>query len=654
MSAIDDTSANWSPRVSNLGLSLMASVPIQTATDALDHVTPHLAGGGEVRHGQRQMAAAVESAAAEHYHLFVQAGTGTGKSLAYLVPALLSGRRTVVATATKALQDQLAQKDLPFLTEHLGMDFTFAVLKGRSNYVCRQRLSEIAGTDTGQTSLDGLAEHARADQLVRIKQWAAETPTGDRAELEFEPSVATWSAVSVGARECPGAARCPSGAVCFAEQARAAASTADLIVVNQHLLALDLALDGTLLPEHDLVVIDEAHQLEDITSSVAGLELTGGRLAAFARLVRGVVANDTLIADIDRAGDALGDAIDAMSDTRLQAPIAEKLRVALNQARDRVERAANALRNVPDNAPGDVGARKQRALQASITLLVDIDLVMNFDSERSVAWIERDSTIHLAPIDISDIMRRSLWSKKIAVLTSATMPNNLSTRLGLAADEHTILDVGSPFDFEHNALLYCAASLPDPRDPGYKAATHRELEALISAAGGRTLALFTSWAAMREAVEYLRPRLPWPLLAQGDLPKSALLDQFSDQHATSLFATMGFWQGIDVPGPSLSLVVIDRLPFPRPDDPLLAARRALIGGDAFSQIDVPRAATLLAQGAGRLIRSATDRGVVAVLDPRLARGRSYRWQIISALPPMPRTREREDAESFLRRIRDGD
>ncbi|MEO5842167.1 MAG: ATP-dependent DNA helicase [Acidimicrobiales bacterium] len=632
----------------------MASVPIQAATDALNHVTPFLAGGGEVRHGQRQMAAAVESAAADHHHLFVQAGTGTGKSLAYLVPALLSGRRTVVATATKALQDQLAQKDLPFLTEHLGMEFTFAVLKGRSNYVCRQRLTEIAGADTGQASLDGLAEHARADQLVRIKQWASETVTGDRAELEFEPSAATWSAVSVGARECPGAARCPSGAVCFAEAARAAASTADLVVVNQHLLALDLALDGTLLPEHDLVVIDEAHQLEDITSSVAGLELTGGSVAAFARLVRYVVANETLIADIDRAGDALGDAIDAMSDTRLQAPLADKLGVALNQARDRVERASNALRNVPDNAPGDVGARKQRALQASITLLVDIDMVMNFDSEKSVAWIERDSTIHLAPIDISDIMRRSLWSKKIAILTSATMPNNLSTRLGLAADEHTILDVGSPFDFEHNALLYCAASLPDPRDPGYKPATHRELEALISAAGGRTLALFTSWAAMREAVEYLRPRLPWPLLAQGELPKSALLEQFSDQHATSLFATMGFWQGIDVPGPSLSLVVIDRLPFPRPDDPLLAARRALIGADAFSQIDVPRAATLLAQGAGRLIRSATDRGVVAVLDPRLARGRSYRWQIIAALPPMPRTREREDAESFLRRIRDGD
>ena len=630
----------------------MAAAPIETATDTLAHVTSQLAGGGEVRYGQRQMAAAVESAAADHHHLFVQAGTGTGKSLAYLVPALLSHRRTVVATATKALQDQLAQKDLPFLTEHLGVDFTFAVLKGRSNYVCRQRLSEIAATDTGQTSLDGLAEHAHADQLMRIKRWASETRTGDRAELEFEPSVATWSAVSVGSRECPGAARCPSGGVCFAEQARHEASVADLIVVNQHLLALDLALDGGLLPEHDFVVIDEAHQLEDITSSVAGLELNGGRIGAFARLVRSVLASDALIADLDRAGDALADAITAMSDTRLEAPITDKLRVALNQARDRVERASNALRDVPDNAPGDVGARKQRALQASIALLVDIDSVMTFDGERSVAWIEKDSTIHLAPIDISDIMRRSLWSKKIAILTSATMPNNLSTRLGLAADEHTILDVGSPFDFEHNALLYCAASLPDPRDPGYKPATHRELEALITAAGGRTLALFTSWAAMREAVEYLRPRLPWPLLAQGDLPKSALLEKFSDEHATSLFATMGFWQGIDVPGPSLSLVVIDRLPFPRPDDPLLAARRALIGPDAFSQIDVPRAATLLAQGAGRLIRNATDRGVVAVLDPRLARGRSYRWQIIAALPPMPRTREREDAESFLRRIRD--
>jgi ATP-dependent DNA helicase DinG len=299
-----------------------------------------------------------------------------------------------------------------------------------------------------------------------------------------------------------------------------------------------------------------------------------------------------------------------------------------------------------------VGARKQRALQASIALMVDIDTVLTFDEEHWVAWIERDSTLHLAPIDISAMMRASLWSRRVAVLTSATMPNNLSTRLGLAADEHVILDVGSPFDFEHNALLYCAASLPDPRDPGYKAATHRELEALITAAGGRTLALFTSWAAMREAAEFLKPRLPWPVLMQNDLPKGPLLEQFSTDHSASLFATMGFWQGIDVPGPSLSLVVIDRLPFPRPDDPLLAARRSLIGADAFSQIDVPRAATLLAQGAGRLIRSATDRGVVAVLDPRLARGRSYRWAIVNALPPMPRTKDRADAESFLRRIRD--
>jgi ATP-dependent DNA helicase DinG len=629
----------------------MAPAPLRTASDALADVTSFLAGGGEVRHGQRQMAAAVELAAAERHHLFVQAGTGTGKSLAYLVPALMSGRRTVVATATKALQDQLAQKDLPFLAEHLGVDFTFAVLKGRANYVCRQRLAELAAGAT-QTSLDGLAESARVDQVARIALWAAETQTGDRAELDFEPSPATWSAVSVGVRECPGAARCPNGSVCFAEQARNDAATADLIVVNQHLLALDLALGGGLLPPHQFVIIDEAHQLEDITSSVAGLELTGGRVAAFARLVRSVITHDTLIADLERAADSLTDAIGASSSTTLAPPIEGALRAALDHARDRVDRASHALRDVPDNAPGEVGARKQRALQASIALMVDIDTVLTFDAEHSVAWIERDATIHLAPIDVSSIMRASLWTDKIAVLTSATMPNNLSTRLGLAADEHVILDVGSPFDFEHNALLYCAASLPDPRHPDFKAATHREIEALITAAGGRTLALFTSWAAMREAAEYLKPRLPWPILVQNDLPKGPLLEKFSTDHSASLFATMGFWQGIDVPGPSLSLVIIDRLPFPRPDDPLLAARRALIGADAFAQIDVPRAATLLAQGAGRLIRNATDRGVVAVLDPRLAKGRSYRWAVINALPPMPRTKDRADAESFLRAIRD--
>jgi ATP-dependent DNA helicase DinG len=276
--------------------------------------------------------------------------------------------------------------------------------------------------------------------------------------------------------------------------------------------------------------------------------------------------------------------------------------------------------------------------------------------EDDVAWVEGHADaplLRVAPVDVAKLLAERLWPERTVVLTSATLPPRLVERLGLPPDQVTVTDVGSPFDYEDAALLYCAADLPDPRQPQFRAAVHAELEALISAAGGRTLALFTSYSAMHEAVEYLRPRLPWPLLAQGDLPKTALLESFAGDETSCLFATMSFWQGVDVPGAALSLVTVDRLPFPRPDDPLLDARRERAGASAFREIDVPRAATLLAQGAGRLIRSATDRGVVAVFDPRLARNRSYRWDIIRALPPMRRTRSREDAEAFLREIRDG-
>jgi ATP-dependent DNA helicase DinG len=240
------------------------------------------------------------------------------------------------------------------------------------------------------------------------------------------------------------------------------------------------------------------------------------------------------------------------------------------------------------------------------------------------------------------------------VLTSATIPSGLGERLGLESGQFDTLDAGSPFDYATNALLYCAAHLPDPRHADYEEQMHRELEALLVAAGGRTLALFTSYRAMNAAADALRPRVPWPILTQNDLPKPALVARFAAEEETSLFATMGFWQGIDVPGPSLSLVTIDRLPFPRPDEPLLQARRERARADAFRVVDLPRAATLMAQGAGRLIRRSTDTGVVAVLDPRLANSASYRWEIVSALPPMRRTRDLADAETMLRAIRDRD
>lgn len=622
-------------------------------TDALAAVTTALPGGGEARPGQVQMARAVSDAIDTGRHLLIQAGTGTGKSLAYLVPALLSGKRVVVATATKALQDQLAGKDLPFLGAHLPAGFDFAVLKGRSNYVCRQRLDEVGGESAGQLQIEGFS-NARADQIAQIRRWAATTATGDRAELAFEPTAGTWSAVSVGVRECPGAARCPRGQDCFAESARRRAGAARLVVVNQHLLGIDLALGNSFLPEHDVVIVDEAHQLEDIVAAAAGVEIGSARIEAFGRVLKGILAEQSIHDDLDRAASRLEEALKPLAGTRVRRPLGEALDHAVNFARDRVERANNALGKIDnDKASDDVKARKLRALQAALALMNDLDSLLNFSAASHVAWVEGSTpALHLAPIDIAALLRESLWSQHTTVLTSATLPVNLAARLGLDDCGHTALDVGSPFDYDHAALLYCATSLPDPRSSDYRAAVGREIESLIVAAGGRTLALFTSWRAMNEAVDALRPRLPWAVLAQGDEPKAALLDKFIGDESTSLFATMSFWQGVDVPGRSLSLVIIDRIPFPRPDDPVLEARRELVGANAFAEIDVPRAAMLLAQGAGRLIRTADDRGVVAVLDPRLARNRSYRWAIINALPPMRRTAKRDEALEFLRQLRD--
>jgi ATP-dependent DNA helicase DinG len=625
--------------------------------DALEQVVGELPGGGEAREGQRSMADAVRLAIAERKHVAVQAGTGTGKTLAYLVPAILSGRTTVVATATKALQDQLAGKDLPFLQRHLGRPFEWALLKGRSNYLCMQRLSEVVhrGDDEGQLSLDGVAERAPVEELVRLADWAQTTTTGDRADLEVEPTERAWSAVSVSARECPGAARCPSGAVCFAEAARERALAADVVVVNLHLYGLDLALDGVLLPDHELVVIDEAHQLEDTVSATSGIELTGGRFTDLARRTRGVIADDSLVAAVDDAGHLVAEALRGHCDTRLRAGLPDDLAGAITVARARVEKVLAAARNIPSDAPEDTRTRGLRLVQSSGALLEDLSAVETVTADE-VVWVEgtgANPVLRVAPLDVSGLLQERLWSRRTAVLTSATLPVRLPSRLGVAGAQITEVDVGSPFDYESNALLYCAAHLPDPRNPDYVDAVTDELGDLLEAAGGRTLALFTSFRVLDEVAAALQLRFDdeLPILTQRDLPKARLLEQFAASEPTSLFATMGFWQGVDVPGRSLSLVAIDRIPFARPDEPLLEARRERAGSAAFGLIDLPRAATLLAQGAGRLIRTATDRGVVAVLDPRLAKA-GYRWDLVNALPPMRRTKDRGEAIGCLEAIRD--
>jgi ATP-dependent DNA helicase DinG len=617
--------------------------------DELARVVAELPGGGEPREGQRTMAEAAADAISEKHHLVVQAGTGTGKTLAYLVPAILSGRRTVVATATKALQDQLAGKDLPFLDRHLGTPFRWAVLKGRSNYVCVQRLAEHASGDV-QLGLDGVAERAPAEELAAIALWAATTGSGDRAELDLEPSELAWSAVSTSSRDCPGATRCPRGGQCFAEKARNTAAESDVIVVNLHLYGLHLATGAGILPEHDLVVIDEAHQMEEIISATSGLEITGGRFLDLARKVKGLIADDTMVAALQDAADVMADALLPLRDTRLRGGLSEDLLRAFEVCRRRVEIASDALRAIPNDVSEDVKSRVVRCQKAAGALIEDLAAATE-PAPTDVVWVEgpeRFPMLRVAPLDVAPFLKETLWDNTTAVLTSATIPAAIGRRLGLPTKLEQ-LDVGSPFDYQEHALLYCAAHLPDPRQPAYLDAMVDELGRLIEAAGGRTLALFTSWRAMERALEVLRPRLEMPVVGQRDLPKPKLLQRFTDEDTTCLFATMGFWQGVDVPGATLSLVAIDKLPFPRPDEPLLQARREQAGADAFSMIDLPRAATLLAQGAGRLIRSATDRGVVAVLDPRLATA-GYRWDVINALPPMRRTKDPDEVAAFLRSL----
>lgn len=614
-------------------------MPATPATDALQRVTAALPGGGEPRPGQVAMAEAVARAITERRHLIVQAGTGTGKSLAYLVPVLLSGVKAVVATATKALQDQLAQKDLPLLAEHLGVDVDFTVLKGRSNYLCLQRAQEVAGNETLELADAGGGDVAR--QVRRVLAWARESDTGDRAELTFEPSPRVWSQLSTTATECPGALRCPCGEACFAEEARRRAAKAGVVVVNTHLYGAHLASGGHVLPDHDVVVFDEAHELEDIAAASLGVELTAGRFRVLAAVARSVVSSASVLDELAAAGDTFEAALAPWLGKRVA--VEGQLEAAVALAAERVGRAVAAVRQGDDENP-----RRARALQAGGHLAGDLAL-LRAPPASDVVWVEgapRAPVLRVAPVDVGERLAATLWGNVTAVLTSATIPPAFGSRLGMADGAWESLDVGSPFDYSQQAVLYCAAHLPDPRSPSYERAMHEELVWLVRAARGRTMALFTSWRAMQAAAAFVRDRVPYPVVTQADLPKPALVARFAADDEVCLFATMGFWQGVDVPGPALSLVVIDRIPFPRPDEPLWQARRDRAGKGAFRTVDLPRAATLLAQGAGRLIRAAGDRGVVAVLDPRLASA-TYRWDLVGALPPMRRTRRREDVATFL-------
>ena len=623
----------------------MPSDDIRAALAAVTSALP----AAEDRPGQRQMAQAVATAIATKRHLVVAAGTGTGKTMGYLVPSVLAGQRVVVATATKALQDQLASKDLPFLAKHLGVPFDWAILKGRSNYICLQRVRELQAGSTGQLELDDLAPQVKV-HIKRLGEWAATTPTGDQAELDWMPSEKAWQSVSVGSEECPGASRCPMGDPCFAEAARRRAAVADVIVVNTYLYGLHVASGGVLLPEHDVVIVDEAHSLEDIMSDTVGVAIGSGRFTNLSVTLKRIIEDPGLIASVIESGVALREAIAPHAGRRLPFPLPDPITQALITGRQCIDNGQTALRAI-DTTVEEAKQRRLRAQTQSMRLTEDIDRAIG-TNEGYVAFVSGSKDmprLEIAPLDVGPTLKKGIWDEHTAVLTSATIPASLTQRVGIPSDNVDVIDVGSPFDYASHAILYCALHMPDPRSDQFAKAVADELVGLITAAGGRTLALFTSWKSMDAAAEAVAGKVPNRILSQREMPKTALVRAFSEDESSCLFATAGFFQGVDIPGRTLSLVTIDRLPFPRPDDPLLSARRELLGAQAFGQIDLPRASTLLAQATGRLIRTATDRGVVAVFDPRLGKA-NYRWDIVKALPPMRRTRDRAEVEAFLREI----
>jgi ATP-dependent DNA helicase DinG len=633
--------------------------------------------GGSERPGQVAMAEAVARAIRTGDHLAVQAGTGTGKSLAYLVPALRHAVATestvVVSTATIALQRQLIDRDLPRLEKALagplGRKPTFAILKGRRNYLCLHKIdSGMEDEPDDGVLFDAFTVSRIGREVTRLREWSSDTETGDRDEVVPGVSEQAWRQVSVSARECLGASRCPVGTDCFAEKARAEAGRADLVVTNHALLAIDAMQGYQVLPEHDLVIVDEAHDLVDRVTSVATAELTSGMVAAAARRAARVV--DQEVADrLLEAGDGLALIMDDLPTGRLDtmpAPLSGTL-VALRDA------AHACISDLGSEKSGDVDVQTARKLALSQLEEVHDTAVRllgaweNDDAHRrDVVWRTADNgmgpprppTIKVAPLAVAGLLRERLFGQTTTVLTSATLTlggnfDSMARSWGLPAQQGpseptpgaatekaidgpkwTALDVGSPFDHARKGILYLAKHLPPPGRDGLPPSYLDEIKELMEAAGGRTLGLFSSMRAAKQATEELRKRTDLPILCQGEDSTSLLVRKFSEDETTCLFGTLSLWQGVDVPGPSLQLVIVDRIPFPRPDDPLASARQRAVearGGNGFLSVAATHAALLLAQGTGRLLRSNDDRGVVAILDPRLATAR-YGGFLRSSLP----------------------
>lgn len=644
--------------------------------------------GGTTRPNQVKMSRSVASAFARERHLAVQAGTGTGKSLAYLVPAIVqameSDESVIVSTATIALQRQLVKRDLPRLVSslepHLSRTPTFAILKGRSNYLCKSKVGNVIkdpvmdGDESEPTAMGGptaLLSEAQlsrtAAEVMRLREWANDTDTGDRDSLDKGVSNEAWRQVSVTARECVGAISCPFGEECFAEQARREASNVDIVVTNHALLAIDALSDAMILPQHDCVVIDEAHELDGRITSVATDELSPAGITMMARRARKFGAAEQ-VDDVTDATDLLGETVALLADAYSGAleEIPGELGAALASLRDSLWQLQTTLGTSSSGSSGGSGSggsssdsdnTERQTVRAAVENMHDaVVRILEFSSD-DVVWLGENKTVYVAPLSIAALLRERLFGESTVVLTSATLAlggkfDAMAAAWGLPSGGWDGLDVGTPFDPQKSGILYVARDLPRPGRDGATPEQFAIMERLIRAAGGRTLGLFSSRRGAEAAAEEMRKRLPYDVLCQGDDSIGALVDRFAANPQTCLFGTLTLWQGVDVPGPSLSCVIIDRIPFPRPDDPLLSARSDAAnaaGRNGFMEVSATHAALLMAQGSGRLLRQVDDRGVVAVLDSRLATARYGSW-IAASMPDFWRTTNLDIAAGALQRL----
>jgi len=618
-------------------------------------------GAYEHRPAQLQMAEAVHDAFQKHHHSVVEAGTGTGKTLAYLLPAICSGRRVVISTATKSLQEQLYQKDVPFLQKHFAPNLKVAVMKGRSNFLCLSKMHALAD----QPMLKGMEE---VDAFRQIRGWSNLTETGDRAELTFLPDDSElWSRIDARRDTCTGK-KCPEFEKCFLTQMQNRAKEADLIIVNHHLFFADLALKqddfGSILPEYSSVVFDEAHEMEDVASDYFGQQISNYRFEELARDADHAMrltktGSPTLLRRTQRIREKSRAFFDSFPPRDGRFPFTRQEREAfLEQNREGYDALLNACKAMETEFAALTQKPEEltRIGRRSFEVRQELSFLFESNEKNYVYWFERrNKGVFLAatPIDISQILREKLFeSFDTVILTSATLTvagrfEFIRQRLGLDHAKECALP--PEFDFQQQALLYLPQKMPDVRDAGFPGKAADEIVHLLELSQGRAFCLFTSYAQMNDLFERVRTRVNFPLMLQGTAPRSVLLERFKNTPNAVLFATASFWQGVDVPGEQLSCVIVDRLPFAVPSDPIVAARvRALQdeGRNPFSEFQVPEAVLALKQGFGRLIRAKTDRGVLALLDTRIQR-MPYGKIFLESLPRYRRTNDLEDVSRFL-------